>query len=82
MLAAGGKGAFLAPAHTRTYFSRPGIAYVPFADAEPVGYGLVWRAGHGTGAIETFARTARDVARDVARGDPRSVAPGAITAAG
>ncbi|MEU3737471.1 LysR family transcriptional regulator [Streptomyces sp. NPDC032198] len=77
MLAAGGKGAFLAPAHTGTYFARPGVAYVPFTDAEPVGYGLVWRAGHGTGAVATFARTAREVTQ----GDPRSVA-GAVSAAG
>ncbi|WP_371526349.1 LysR family transcriptional regulator [Streptomyces sp. NBC_01283] len=81
MLAAGGKGAFLAPAHTGTYFARPGVAYVPFTDAEPVGYGLVWRAGHGTGAVAAFARTAREVARDVTQGDPRSVA-GAVSAAG
>lgn len=75
MMVAGGKGAFLAPAHTGTYFTRPGVAYVPFADAEPVGYGLVWRAGHGTGAIETFARTAGEAARDVAQADPRTVVP-------
>jgi DNA-binding transcriptional LysR family regulator len=69
MLVAGGRGALLAPAHTATYHSRPGVAYVPLADAEPTGYGLVWRAGHATGAVETFARVARRVAREVARGD-------------
>lgn len=85
MLVAGGKGAFLAPAHTGTYFSRPGVAYVPFADAEPVGYGLVWRAGHDTGAVATFAGAAREVAREVAQSDPRSTlpqAPRAVSAAG
>lgn len=75
MLVAGGKGAFLTPAHTGTYFTRPGVAYVPFVDADPVGYGLVWRAGDGTGAVATFARTAREVARDVARAAPRSAVP-------
>ncbi|MGW6272909.1 LysR family transcriptional regulator [Streptomyces sp. NPDC055060] len=80
MLVAGGKGAFLAPAHTGTYFARPGVTYVPFDDAEPVGYGLVWRAGHGTGAVAAFARTAREAARDVVRADARGVAPGAVTA--
>ncbi|MFE0131972.1 LysR family transcriptional regulator [Streptomyces sp. NPDC059037] len=75
MLAAAGKGALLAPAHTGTYYARPGVAYVPFTDAEPVGYGMVWRAGDDTGAIEAFTRTAREVARDVAQGDPRSAVP-------
>ncbi|WP_306335328.1 hypothetical protein [Streptomyces sp. KL118A] len=35
--------------------------HVPFADAEPTGYGLVWRLGHETGAVAAFARTAREV---------------------
>ncbi|MEV2254241.1 LysR family transcriptional regulator [Streptomyces sp. NPDC050147] len=86
VLVSGGRGAFLAPAHTGTYFTRPGVAYVPLAEAEPVGYGLVWRAGHGTGAIATFARTAREVAHEVAhevaKQDPRSVVPGAVAVAG
>lgn len=40
-LITGGTGALLAPAHTATYYARPGVAYVPFTDAEPVSYGLV-----------------------------------------
>ncbi|MEU6124281.1 LysR substrate-binding domain-containing protein [Streptomyces sp. NPDC047123] len=62
MLVAAGRGALLAPAHTAAYFARPGVAYVPFTDAEPTGYGLVWRLGHDTGAVAAFARTAREVA--------------------
>lgn len=76
MLVAGGKGALLAPAHTATYYGRPGVAYVPFADAGPTGYGLVWRAGHATGAVQAFAGTAREVAREMAQGDPRRAVPG------
>lgn len=76
MLIAGGKGALLAPAHTATYYARPGVAYVPFSDAEPVHYGLVWRAGQAPGPVEAFVRTAREVARDLAAGDPRSSVPG------
>ncbi|WP_409239184.1 LysR family transcriptional regulator [Streptomyces sp. PA5.6] len=60
-LVAAGRGAFPAPAHTSTYFARPGVTYVPFTDAEPTGYGLVWRLGHETGAVTAFARTAQDV---------------------
>ncbi|MFD8010773.1 LysR substrate-binding domain-containing protein [Streptomyces sp. NPDC058955] len=75
MLVAGGRGALLTAAHTATYFARPGIAYVPVADAEPVGYGLVWRAGNTTGALHAFADAARTAARELAQGDPRTVAP-------
>ncbi|WP_055696586.1 MULTISPECIES: LysR family transcriptional regulator [Streptomyces] len=63
MLVAAGRGALLSPAHTATYFARPGVTYVPFRDAEPTGYGLVWRLGHDTGAVAAFARTAREVAQ-------------------
>ncbi|MET9643771.1 hypothetical protein ACFZB6_13910 [Streptomyces syringium] len=37
---------------------RPGVAYVPFADAEPIGYGLVWRAADNTTAVRAVARAA------------------------
>ncbi len=63
MLVAGGRGALLAAAHARTYYARPGVTYVPLADAEPVGYGLVWRAGNDTGAVRAFAAAARRAAR-------------------
>ncbi|MET9451469.1 LysR family transcriptional regulator [Streptomyces cinerochromogenes] len=66
MLVAAGQGALLAPAHTALYHARPGVAYVPFVDAEPTGYGLVWRAGHTTGAVQAFAGAAREVARAMA----------------
>ncbi|OEJ97416.1 LysR family transcriptional regulator [Streptomyces thermolilacinus] len=66
MLVAGGKGALLAPAHTATYHARPGVAYLPFADAEPTAYGLVWRAGDATGAVRAFAGVAREAARQFA----------------
>lgn len=65
MLVAGGKGALLTAAHTATYYARPGVVYLPFEDAAPVDYGLVWRAGDTTGAVHAFARTAREVARAV-----------------
>ncbi|MBD0419358.1 LysR family transcriptional regulator [Streptomyces sp. TRM S81-3] len=78
MLVAGGQGALLVPAHAATYYARPGVAYVPFADAEPTGYGLVWRAGDATGAMETFAAMAREIARDMTRGHSRRAATGAL----
>ncbi|WP_282703469.1 LysR family transcriptional regulator [Streptomyces sp. CC219B] len=74
-LVAGGRGALLAAAHTATYHARPGVVYLPFVDAEPVGYGLVWRAGNGSRAVQAFAAAARDAAREVAQGDPRAALP-------
>ncbi|MFE6225379.1 LysR family transcriptional regulator [Streptomyces sp. NPDC057854] len=75
MLVAGGRGALLTAAHTATYFARPGVAYVPVADAEPVGYGLVWRAGDTTGALRAFVGAARTAAREIAQGGLRTAAP-------
>lgn len=80
-LVAGGKGALLAPAHTATYYARPGVAYLPFADAEPTGYGLVWRAGDATGAVRTFAGAVREAARELARKDTRAAASAGRAAA-
>ncbi|MFI8320653.1 LysR family transcriptional regulator [Streptomyces sp. NPDC085529] len=75
MLVAAGRGALLTAAHSATYFARPGVAYVPITDAEPVGYGLVWRAGDTTAALEAFADAAGAAAREMTQGASRTVAP-------
>ncbi|MFC8226662.1 LysR substrate-binding domain-containing protein [Streptomyces sp. NPDC057287] len=75
MLVAGGRGALLTAAHTRTYYTRPGIVYLPFVDAEPVGYGLVWRAGSATRALHVFAGATRRAAGEVTQGAPRTTLP-------
>jgi DNA-binding transcriptional LysR family regulator len=75
MLVAGGRGALLTAAHTTTYFARPGVSYVPVTDAEPVRYGLVWRAGNTTGALAAFAEAASTAVREMTQGDPRTTAP-------
>ncbi|MFD8146733.1 LysR family transcriptional regulator [Streptomyces sp. NPDC059708] len=72
MLVAAGEGALLTSAHATTYHARPGIAYVPVTDAEPAGFGLVWRAGHDTAAVRAFARAAK--AEAARAGRPRAVA--------
>ncbi|MEV0649293.1 LysR family transcriptional regulator [Phytomonospora sp. NPDC050363] len=59
-LVGAGKGALLSAAHAAVYHPRPTVAYVPL-DAEPVGYGLVWRAGDENRAVRAFAETALDV---------------------
>jgi DNA-binding transcriptional LysR family regulator len=55
MLVAAGKGAMLTAAHTATYHARPGVVHLPILDAEPVRYGLVWRSGENTAAVDAFA---------------------------
>ncbi|MCF2532885.1 LysR family transcriptional regulator [Yinghuangia soli] len=63
MLVAAGRGGLLSAAHTADYHARPGVRFVPFQDAEPVGYGLVWRAEEATPAMRAFAAAAAKVAR-------------------
>ncbi len=47
------------PAHSARYWNRPDIAWLPFADFEPLAYGLVWRAENA--AIRVLAQTVRDL---------------------
>ncbi len=44
------------------YYVRPGVTYVPFDDAPPIEYGLVWRRAGNTARVAEFARAAREVA--------------------
>ncbi|THV24528.1 LysR family transcriptional regulator [Glycomyces paridis] len=55
MLIAAGKGAMLTGAHSAAYQARPGIAHLQVVDAQPVRYGLVWRTGENTAAVDAFA---------------------------
>ncbi|WP_406293555.1 LysR family transcriptional regulator [Embleya sp. NBC_00888] len=71
MMVAAGRGALLSPAHASAYFARPGVTYVPFLDAEPVDYGLVWRSEENTEAMRVFAQAIRNAAREGA-GAPAS----------
>lgn len=74
-LVAGGRGALLTAAHMTTYYTHPGIVYLPFVDAEPVGYGLVWQTGHTSRALEAFAGATREAAGEVTRSAPRTALP-------
>ncbi|MQM26723.1 LysR family transcriptional regulator [Glycomyces albidus] len=73
MLVAGGKGAMLTGAHTAAYQPRPGVAYVQVVDAPPVRYGLVWRAGENTAAVDAFADRVTEATRS--RSEARALAP-------
>ncbi|MDI2127837.1 LysR family transcriptional regulator [Yinghuangia seranimata] len=66
MMVTAGRGALLTAAHTADYYTRPGVTYVSFADVEPIGYGLLWRAAEHTPAIGAFAQAAGAAARESA----------------
>ncbi|MGY2011555.1 LysR family transcriptional regulator [Nocardia gipuzkoensis] len=44
------------------YYSRPDVAFVPFADAEPVDQALIWPTARETVAIRIFARFVTEAA--------------------
>ncbi|GGT85153.1 LysR family transcriptional regulator [Streptomyces violascens] len=70
-LVGAGRGVHPAAAHEVRYYARPNIAYVPFDDAPPLEYGLVWRATVDTGRIRAFAEAAVETVRQ--QGGPRDV---------
>ena len=57
-LVGAGEGVFAVGAHTRRYFARPDVVYVPFADAAPVDWGLVWTADGATARVRAFSEEA------------------------
>lgn len=60
-LVGAGQGVFPVGAHTRRYYPRPDVAYVPFRDAPPVEWGLLWCAETETQRVRAFAKAARDL---------------------
>ncbi|WP_371933669.1 LysR family transcriptional regulator [Streptomyces castrisilvae] len=70
-LVAAGRGALLSGAHIALYHGRPGIAYIPLKDGNPLAYGLTRRsAATGNRALELFGRVAREVAGGMAPAVP------------
>ncbi|MBC9718983.1 LysR family transcriptional regulator [Streptomyces sp. TRM66268-LWL] len=57
-LVGAGTGTALTGAHTRRYFTRPDVAYVPLDGMPPVRWGLVWRAGAESERVRAFAQAA------------------------
>ncbi|MFB4319840.1 LysR family transcriptional regulator [Actinomadura sp. 21ATH] len=62
-LVASGKGVSPASLRAAHYYSHPGVAMVPFHDAPPIEYGLLWPTARETARVRAFAeltlRTAR-----------------------
>ncbi|MEV0722010.1 LysR family transcriptional regulator [Micromonospora purpureochromogenes] len=49
--------------HTRRYYPRPDVAYVPIHDAPPIRRGPVWLETNTTERVREFVRAATDTAR-------------------
>ncbi|MGI5327728.1 hypothetical protein [Actinomadura nitritigenes] len=56
-LVGAGKGATVATARAGRYRARPDVAYVPFDDAPPVEYALMWRDADQTAGLPALVPT-------------------------
>ncbi|NUW38423.1 LysR family transcriptional regulator [Nonomuraea sp. SMC257] len=63
-LVGAGHGVFPVGAQVRRYYARPDVAYVPFGDAPPLRWGLMWRAEGATARVRAFGEAARDLLAD------------------
>ncbi|MFD7815042.1 LysR family transcriptional regulator [Streptomyces sp. NPDC059785] len=64
-LVAMGRGVLPVGEHSRRYYPRPDISYVPLYDAPPIERGPVWREGNTTERVREFVRAAADVSQDM-----------------
>ncbi|MET8118796.1 LysR family transcriptional regulator [Micromonospora sp. NPDC005189] len=55
-----GRGVLPVGEHTRRYYPRPDVAYVPIHDAPPIQRGPVWLASNSTARVREFVRAATD----------------------
>ncbi|MFC7723239.1 LysR family transcriptional regulator [Nonomuraea recticatena] len=78
---AAGAGVCPVGAHVSRYFARPGVTFIPFRDAPPARWGLVWRSAGRTAKASAFVTLAirrRVTVRGVRPvGSPRASQPGA-----
>ncbi|MFI6260748.1 LysR family transcriptional regulator [Micromonospora sp. NPDC051006] len=59
-LVALGRGVLPVGEHTRHYYPRPDVAYVPIHDAPPIRRGPVWLETNATARVRAFVRAAAD----------------------
>ncbi|MFF3419585.1 LysR family transcriptional regulator [Streptomyces sp. NPDC002698] len=83
-LVAMGRGVLPVGEHSRRYYPRPDVAYVPLHDAQPIERGLVWMEGNTTERLRAFVRAATDAAGSsherAYRPDPLTASPGRLDA--
>ncbi|MFF1714468.1 LysR family transcriptional regulator [Streptomyces sp. NPDC058268] len=61
-LVAMGKGVLPVGEHSRRYYPRPDVVYVPLRDARPIERGPVWLEGNTAQSVHEFVRAAADIA--------------------
>ncbi|MFJ2738471.1 LysR family transcriptional regulator [Streptomyces sp. NPDC087440] len=61
-LVAMGRGVLPVGEHSRHYYPRPDVAYVPLRDAPPIERGPIWREDNTTESVRAFVRAAADIA--------------------
>lgn len=61
-LVAMGRGVLPVGEHSRRYYPRPDVVYVPIHDAPPIERGPVWLEGNTTARVREFVRAAVDAA--------------------
>ncbi|MEO3929323.1 LysR family transcriptional regulator [Micromonosporaceae bacterium B7E4] len=62
-LVALGRGVLPVGEHSRRYYPRPDLAYVPISDAPPIERGPIWLATNTTARVREFVRAAADANR-------------------
>ncbi|MFD5434557.1 LysR family transcriptional regulator [Kitasatospora sp. NPDC127067] len=73
-LVAMGRGVLPVGEHSRHYYPRPDVAYVPIHDAPPIERGPVWLESNTTARVRAFVRAATDaVAESADRATPLCV---------
>ncbi|WP_339130407.1 LysR substrate-binding domain-containing protein [Streptomyces sp. f51] len=81
-LVAMGRGVLPVGEHSRQYYPRPDVAYVPLHDARPIERGLVWRESNTSERLRAFVRAATDAAASshppAYRSDPPAASAGRL----
>ncbi|WP_380897144.1 LysR family transcriptional regulator [Streptomyces desertarenae] len=67
-LVAMGRGVLPVGEHSRRYYPRPDVVYVPIRDAPPIERGPVWLEGNTTARVREFVRAAVDAAASAPQG--------------
>jgi DNA-binding transcriptional LysR family regulator len=62
------RGVFPVGAQARRYYARPGVVYVPFRDAPPLEWALIWRTDGATALVRAFAEAVHGLVRDAPGG--------------
>ncbi|MFD8785113.1 hypothetical protein [Kitasatospora sp. NPDC059599] len=81
-LVAMGRGVLPVGEHSRRYYPRPDVAYVPIHDAPPIERGPIWREGNSTARVLAFVRAAADAAGPAGGGATGGAPPSCVVATG